>query len=102
MFEEGPALVGEKRLGRAHAARGPAGEDDGGQHVCLSASPWRVVHGMVSAGRTSIFSFLCSPCAAFRRTATSSATMLTAISSGESAPISSPIGAYTRSNSSGL
>src|SRR5215472_18707507 len=102
MFEEWPALVGKKRLRRAHAARGPAREDDGGQHVSLSALASQQNQECVSAARASIFNFLCSTCAAFRRTATSSATMLTAISSGESAPISSPIGAYTRSNSSGL
>jgi len=39
---------------------------------------------------------------AWRRVATSSATMETAISSGVTAPMSSPTGEWTRSNSSGL
>src|SRR6266851_2859041 len=33
MFQEGPPLVGKQRFRRAHAARGPARKNDGGQHV---------------------------------------------------------------------
>src|SRR5205814_9626621 len=43
MFEERPPLVGKQRLRRAHSARSPAGENDGGQHVLpFSPRPWRL------------------------------------------------------------
>src|SRR5260370_27421425 len=57
MFEEWRALVGKKRLRRAHSAGGPAGEDYGGEHVLpFSACPFakwaqRVLRNSISCAR---------------------------------------------------
>src|SRR5260370_42121966 len=99
MFEEWPALVGKQRFRRAHSARGPAGEDYGGEHLLPFQ---RLPVCKMGAACASYFNFLCAAAGAFRGTATSSAAMLTAISSGGGAPISSSIGAVTRPNSSAL
>src|SRR5581483_2678460 len=91
VFEERPALVGQQGFGRAHPARGAAREDDGGEHAGLSRRS--ADQRELTVSRRSTWIFLCDPGCAFLRTATSSAVILTAISSGESAPISRPIGA---------
>jgi hypothetical protein len=54
-----------------------------------------------TASRVSRCNLLCRAPEALRRTAISSAVMLMAISSGDRAPISTPVGAKIRANSSG-
>src|ERR1700738_2387624 len=106
VLEKRASLIGDERLGRAHAAGSAAREDYGGQHIVvyLASFPRRCCLASLSrlfrwtsqraeARRASIPAFLCAAFSALRRTAINSATMLMAISSGDSAPISSPMGA---------
>src|SRR5271154_6518029 len=88
IFHKRSAANFHQRLGKSHSPRFARSENRGGQH----RYPRRAASGPTS-------SFLCAAKpSAFRRTAINCATMLTAISSGVSAPISSPTGACTRSN----
>src|SRR6266446_5721174 len=86
VFEKRAPLIIEQRLGRSHATRFARGEDHSSEHF---SAPYPAAAGPAFASST----FLCGTFAALRRTAISSAVMLMAISSGVSAPISSPTGA---------
>jgi len=77
MFQERAPLEGSSAFGEPFGSR-PRGEDDGGQHVLPQRSPF----GEWAKRALRISTFLCAAVAEFRRTATSSAAMLTAISSG--------------------
>src|SRR5260370_36080221 len=88
VLQERAPLIIEQRFGRPHATRFARGEDYGSEHF---SSPYPAEAGPAFASST----FLCGTFAALRRTAISSAVMLMAISSGVSAPISSPTGACT-------
>src|SRR5271154_3634858 len=91
IFHKRSAANFHQRLGKSHSPRFARSENRGGQH----RYPRRAASGPTS-------SFLCAAKpSAFRRTAINSATMLTAISSGVSAPISSPTGACTWAKRSG-
>src|ERR1700691_685617 len=78
----------QQRLGRAHAARLARRQYQSAGHFNNSARGNSPVNTDLESAR--------QPESALRRTAIISATTDTAISSGETAPISSPIGANTR------
>src|SRR5580700_593646 len=83
-----PAIL-QQRFGLAHPSRFARSENRNGEHA--AQSPCRLAS---SESLTDFFGKFSE----FRRTAMSSAVMLTAISSGVSAPISRPTGAWTRSS----
>ena len=94
VFEEGRAAVGKQGFGSAHPPGFTGGENRGGEHPGLVVVQGRELRRALRiCARDSAL--------ALRRTAINSAVMLTAISSGVSAPISMPTGAWTFSNFSG-
>src|ERR1035437_4694865 len=90
-IEKALLAVAEQRFGEAHAARLPGGENDSGDAHCESTvrSPSPAKTDRESERQLDW---------ALRRTAIISAVTEIAISSGEMAPISSPMGAWMRSN----
>src|ERR1700684_1258074 len=83
-----PAIF-KQRFGLAHAPGFTGGENRDGQHSAQSRC---------KLASSESFTDLLGKFSALRRTAMSAAVMLTAISSGVSAPMSKPTGAWTRSN----
>src|ERR1035437_3052783 len=90
-IEKGVVAVEQQGFGEAHAARLPGGENEGSDaHLESTArSPSPANTDMESERQLD---------GALRRTAIISAVTEMAISSGEMAPISSPMGAWMRSN----